>query len=93
VSRRMLLAAFAETEAVARAEGVGLPGDLVQRIVAYVESIPPTTRSSLLIDLQQGKPIEIEALAGAVVHRGEARRVPTPVMATLYAVLKPHASP
>jgi 2-dehydropantoate 2-reductase len=93
MSRRMLSAAFAETEAVARAEGVGLRGDVVQRIVAYVESIPPTTRSSLLIDLQQGKPIEIEALAGAVVRRGERHRVPTPIMAAMYAVLKPHAFP
>src|SRR5580704_691687 len=93
MSRGLLTAAFVETEAVARAEGVALPGDVVERIVAYVESIPPVTRSSLLIDLQQGKPIEIEALAGAAVRRGARHGVPTPIMAVLYAVLKPNATP
>ena len=91
MSRHMLVSAFGEVEAVARAERVALPLDVVERIVAYVDSIPPTTRSSLLIDLQQGKPIEIEALAGAAVRRGAKRQVPTPIMSALYAVLKPHA--
>jgi len=90
-SRHMLVSAFGEVEAVARAEHVALPLDVVERIVAYVDSIPPTTRSSLLIDLQQGKPIEIEALAGAAVRRGAKRQVPMPIMSALYAVLKPHA--
>lgn len=91
MSRHMLVSAFGEVEAVARAEHVALPLDVVERIVAYVDSIPPTTRSSLLIDLQQGKPIEIEALAGAAVRRGAKRQVPMPIMSALYAVLKPHA--
>ncbi len=90
-SRHMLMSAFAEVEAVARAEGVDLPLDVVDRIEAYMDSIPSTTRSSLLIDLQQGKPIEVEALAGAVVRRGAKRQVPTPIMSALYTVLKPHA--
>ena len=49
-------------------------------------------RSSLLIDLQQGKRIEVEALQGTVVRRGAARGVPTPIMSTLYSVLKLHAA-
>jgi 2-dehydropantoate 2-reductase len=91
-ARAEMTAAFAEVEAVARAGGIALPEGLVQRIVAYVDSIPPLTRSSLLIDLQQGKPIEVEALLGAVVRRGIAAKVPTPIIAALYAVLKPHAA-
>jgi 2-dehydropantoate 2-reductase len=58
----------------------------------YVSGIPPTTRSSLLIDLSQGKRIEVEALQGSVVRRGQAKGVSTPIMASLYAVLKPHAA-
>jgi 2-dehydropantoate 2-reductase len=90
-ARKMMIAAFAEVEALARAEGVAVAPDVVDKIVKYVDSIPPTTRSSLLIDLQQGKPIEIEALAGAVVRRASGRQVPTPIMSALYAVLKPNA--
>ena len=84
--------AFAEVEAVARAEGVALPDGVSARISRYIDSIPPATRSSLLIDLQAGKPIEVEALLGAVVRRGERAGVPTPIMGALYAVLKPHAA-
>jgi 2-dehydropantoate 2-reductase len=85
----LMIDAFREVERVARAEGIALPDGIVSRIISYVDSIPPATRSSLLIDLQQGKPIEVEALLGTVVRRGERRRVPTPIMAALYAVLEP----
>jgi 2-dehydropantoate 2-reductase len=90
-SRELMIAAFREVEAVAHAGGVSLPAGVVDRIVTYVDSIPGVTRSSLLIDLQQGKPIEVEALVGAVVRRGAQAVVPTPIIAALYAVLKPYA--
>jgi ketopantoate reductase len=45
-----------------------------------------------LIDLQAGKRIEIESLAGSVVRRGKHASVPTPIMAGLYAALRPHLS-
>ena len=92
IGRETMIAAFREVEAVARASGVALPAGLVERIATYVDSIPGPTRSSLLIDLQQGKPIEVEALVGAVVRRGEKTAVPTPIMTALYAVLRPHAN-
>jgi 2-dehydropantoate 2-reductase len=91
-ARGMMIAGFREVEALARAGGVALPEHIVDGIVTYVDSIPPPTRSSLLIDLQQGKPIEVEALIGAVVRRGGKAGVATPIMAALYAVLKPHAN-
>jgi len=90
-TRGVMKAAFGEVETVARAEGVALAPGVVQRIVEYVNSIPGSTRSSLLVDLQQGKPIEVEALVGAVVRRGARAGVPTPLMSALYAVLAPHA--
>jgi len=85
------MAAVAEVEAVARAEGVPVrdPAGLKEYVTKYVDALPPGTRSSLLIDLQQGKRTEIESLAGSVVRRGIAAGVPTPVMGALYAVLKP----
>jgi 2-dehydropantoate 2-reductase len=90
-AKDLMISAFREVAAVARAEGIATADDLIGRIVAYVDSVPPSTRSSLLIDLQQGKPIEVEALLGTVVRRGGRACVPTPIMAALYAVLKPHA--
>jgi 2-dehydropantoate 2-reductase len=89
--RAMFLQAVGEVTAVARAHGVTLPADHLQRVDTYATALPPSTRSSLLIDLSQGKRIEVEALQGSVVRRGLQEGVPTPVMAALYAVLKPHA--
>jgi len=86
----LFLEAVGEVAAIARAEGVVLPPALAADVTAYISSIPPSTRSSLLIDLQAGKRIEIEALPGSVVRRGRAAGVPTPIMAALYTVLKPY---
>jgi 2-dehydropantoate 2-reductase len=91
--RAQFLEGSREVARVARAAGVAVSPDVVDRIPAYVEAIPGTMRSSLLIDLEQGKRIEVEALHGALVRRAAAAGVPVPIMSTLYAVLKPWASP
>ena len=88
--RATLEAAFAETEAVARAEGIAVAGDVLDRVRGYMDALPAGTRSSLLIDLQAGKRIELDALAGDVVRRGAALGVATPVMATLASTLTPY---
>jgi 2-dehydropantoate 2-reductase len=89
--REQFLATAREVESVARAEGVPVKDDVIERVVTYVDALPSSTRSSLLIDLQAGKRIEVESLAGSAVRRGKAAGVPTPVLAGLYAVLRPWA--
>jgi 2-dehydropantoate 2-reductase len=79
-----------EVERIARAEGIAVPHDRIAGIERYMADLPPSTRSSLLIDLQQGKKIEVEALQGSVVRRGKKVGVPTPIHEALYSVLKPH---
>ena len=91
VVREPFLDAVGEVEMVARAEGVRLPEGVLDRVITYVDALSSSTRSSLLIDLQAGKRIEIESLAGSVVRRGKLASVPTPIMAGLYAALRPHA--
>jgi 2-dehydropantoate 2-reductase len=88
--RDVFVQALAEVERIARAEGVAVSPTVKEEIIEYVESVPPTMRSSLLIDLQQGKKIEVEALPGSVVRRGRAAGVDTPMMLALYSVLKPY---
>jgi 2-dehydropantoate 2-reductase len=90
--RAQFLEGCREVEKLARAEGVAVAPDVVDRIDAYVQGIPGTMRSSLLIDLSQGKRIEVEALHGAVVRRAARLGLPVPIMSTLYAVLKPYAA-
>jgi 2-dehydropantoate 2-reductase len=87
----LFIRACAEVEAVARAEGVQVPPGVPARVRAYADALPATTRSSLLIDLQQGKRLEVEALQGALVRRARAHGIAVPLMETLYAVLRNHA--
>lgn len=90
--RAQFLEGAREVERLARAEGVSVAADRIAQIESYVAKIPGTMRSSLLIDLSQGKRIEVEALMGAVVRRAARVGLPVPIMATLYAVLKPYAT-
>lgn len=86
--REMFYAAAREIAALAAAEGVSLSPDRFDTLTEYMTNIPHGTRSSLLIDLEQGKRIEVEALQGAALRRAAAHGVPMPIVATLYAALK-----
>lgn len=91
--RGPFLDACREIERLARAEGIPVAADVIDRIAAYIDDIPGSMRSSLLIDLSAGKRTEVEALQGAVVRRAARAGVPVPIMSTLYAVLRPWGSP
>ncbi len=86
--QEMFYATSREIAAIARAEGVTISADRFETLKTYMDNLPPTTRSSLLIDLEQGKRIEVEALQGAAVRRAQKLGVPVPITSTLYAVLK-----
>jgi len=81
--------AMAEVESVARADGIPVPPDVRAQKLAYLDNTPSASRSSMMMDLLAGRPIEIEALLGSVVRRGRTYGLATPVIDTLYAVLKP----
>ena len=87
--QEMFYAASREVAAIARAEGVTISPDRFDTLKEYMQNIPPSTRSSLLIDLEQGKRIEVEALQGAAVRRARKHSVEVPIVAALYALLKP----
>jgi 2-dehydropantoate 2-reductase len=90
-TRNLFTRACGEVEAVARAEGVPVISDIPARVRAYADALPPSTRSSLLIDLQGGKRLEVEALQGALVRRARAHGVEVPIMETLYAILRDYS--
>ena len=76
-----------ETLAVARASGVVMAPDLLDRTYRIAETMP-TQFSSTAQDLARGKPTEIEHLNGFVVRRGAALGVPTPANRALYALVR-----
>jgi 2-dehydropantoate 2-reductase len=72
-----------EVLAVARAEGVELPDQLVDYMLRSTLTEFALTEPSMLQDVRKGRPTEVDILQGEVVRRGEQLGVPTPVLSTL----------
>ncbi len=90
-SRQLYLDALREVAALGRARGIALPADIVERTLRLTESFAPQTKPSLLVDLEAGRRLELEAMSGTVVRYGQQSTVPTPVHSLIYAALKPNA--
>ena len=86
----MLQAATLETMAVARANGVALPAEVLGETMTMVRGLPPQAKSSMLEDLERGRPLELPWLSGAVVRIGRQHGVDTPIHRFIAAVLQPH---
>ena len=85
----LLTAAAHETDAVARARGVRLADDTVETIMGYLGKMHDTMKSSMLIDLENGRRLELEWLSGAVARLGGEAGVDTPVHRVILAALSP----
>ncbi len=77
----------AECLAVARADGVTIPGD-INAAVRGIAATMPGQYSSTAQDLARGKPSEIDHLNGYVVRRGAALGVATPLNRALQVLVK-----
>jgi 2-dehydropantoate 2-reductase len=82
--------AMLEVESLARHDGIDVAPDIVAQKMRYLDNSPATMRSSMMVDLTSSRPLELDALVGTVVHRGRAAGIATPVMETIYGILKPH---
>jgi 2-dehydropantoate 2-reductase len=76
-----------ECLAVAKAEGVQVPGD-VHAAVRKIAETMPSQYSSTAQDLARGKRSEIDYLNGLIVRRGEALGIATPANRVLWALVK-----
>lgn len=88
-TRQMLIAAFEEIVALARARGVMLPEDTVEKRLAFVDNLPDGLLASMQRDILEGKPSELASQNGAVVRMGAELGVPTPVHSFIYNCLLP----
>src|SRR5262245_30199886 len=77
---------MAETEAVAVRLGVELPISIDQRM-AGAASVG-AHKTSMLQDLEAGRPLELEAVVGAVIELGDRLGVKVPATRALYAAAK-----
>lgn len=88
-TRALLAAAMREVVALARARGVILPADAVERTLAFTDRLPADATASMQRDLLDGKPSELEAQTGAIVRLAAEAGVTVPANVYLYAALRP----
>jgi 2-dehydropantoate 2-reductase len=80
---RLVRDVMVESEAVAARLGIELPISIDQRM-AGAEKVG-AHKTSMLQDLEAGRPMELEAVVGAVVELGERLGVPMPSTRAVYA--------
>lgn len=89
--RPVFIAAYQEVIDLARAKGVTLPSDAIDRVLEFNRHAPPTMRASMALDLERGNRLELPWLGGKVAELGRQLGVPTPTHGVMYAMLKPYA--
>jgi 2-dehydropantoate 2-reductase len=83
---RLVREVMTETEAVAAKLGIELPISIDQRM-AGAEKVG-AHKTSMLQDLEAGRPMELEAVVGAVIELGDRLGVPMPATRAVYACAK-----
>jgi 2-dehydropantoate 2-reductase len=84
----LCLALLEEAATVGRADGARLAADEAAQTMARLTAIPPDAGSSMYFDRLAGRPLEINALTGAVVEAAERHRVPTPLLRMLLTLAR-----
>ncbi len=88
-SRALLVRGMEELAAVARARGVALAPDALERTLAIIDGAPHDATSSMQRDLGSGRPSELEDQIGAVVRLAREARVAVPLHEAIHAALLP----
>jgi 2-dehydropantoate 2-reductase len=82
-TRALVAAMMAEAEAIANHLGVRFKIDIERRI-AGAEAVG-AHKTSMLQDVELGRPLELEALVGAVLELGVLTKTPTPNLRAIHA--------
>jgi 2-dehydropantoate 2-reductase len=88
-SRAKLVQALHELAEIARARGIGLGCDSVDKTLAILDGLPEDTTASMQRDIMSGRPSELEGQTAAVVRFGKMAGVATPIHDSIYAELLP----
>lgn len=85
-TRRLYRTVMQETATVAEA-AAGVDANIVERTMQYLDAVGDPGDSSMAVDFQRQRRIEVEAINGAVVRHGARLHIPTPVNQSIYQAL------
>jgi 2-dehydropantoate 2-reductase len=75
----LALGVLAEAVGVARADGARLAADEAEQTLKTLYTYPPEAGTSMYFDTMAGRPLEIEALTGAIVAAGDKYGIAMPL--------------
>ncbi len=85
-SSALVKSAMLEVRRVAEAAGAVLPPDAEDAYIARTRD-GGEVRTSMLVDREHGRPLEHDAISGALVRRADALGIDVPIQRTLFAML------
>jgi 2-dehydropantoate 2-reductase len=85
---RLLRRSMQEIVNVARAEGAKISDDRIDAYIAHSQKNLRALKTSTQQDLERGKPLEYEALSGAVVRAARRHNLGVPTVETVYVLLR-----
>ena len=88
--KELFINVMKETAAVGRANKINLPKSLELNIWERVSKLPSNVRASTAVDLEKGRPLEIEWISGAVKRLAEKVNLDAPLNSAIYTLLSPY---
>lgn len=85
--RRFVRTAMTEVAAVACAAGYPIAPELIGKLIEATRAMPPY-KSSMALDFENGRRMEIEAIIGNVVRAARERDVSVPTLDAIYRIAK-----
>jgi 2-dehydropantoate 2-reductase len=88
-TRQMMVDLLQEIYLVSQKAGVNIESDFLEKTISFMDSLPYDSTASLMRDVWEGKPSEIEYQNGTVVRLGEKYGVETPINRFVYNCILP----
>jgi 2-dehydropantoate 2-reductase len=88
-ARELMIEVLNEGYALSQKAGIKIESDFINKTVAFIDSFPPETTSSLTRDVWEGNPSEIEYQNGTIVKLAKKFGIETPVNRFIYNCILP----
>ncbi len=88
-TRKLMNDLLNEIYKLSQKAGINIQSDYVEKSIAFMDTFPYDSTSSLTRDVWEGKPSEIEYQNGTVVRLGEKYGIDTPVNRFIYNCILP----
>jgi 2-dehydropantoate 2-reductase len=88
-TRSLVSGIMQEVEGLARAQGIALDPDVVEKSLAFMDEAGPHIKPSMQLDVESGRRTELESMVGVIGRKGRELGIPTPAADFAYASLLP----